>query len=65
MRENAMLMDINGDGKLDWVISQPGLAGYFSRDPDLSRDLILAGPNSSRYLPCQRSISIHKRNWSI
>ncbi|CNF90348.1 SpvB/TcaC N-terminal domain-containing protein [Yersinia similis] len=36
MGENATLMDINGDGKLDWVISQPGLAGYFSRDPDQS-----------------------------
>jgi Salmonella virulence plasmid 65kDa B protein/Insecticide toxin TcdB middle/C-terminal region/Insecticide toxin TcdB middle/N-terminal region len=36
MRENATLMDINGDGKLDWVISQPGLSGYFSRNPDQS-----------------------------
>ncbi|MFB9159368.1 SpvB/TcaC N-terminal domain-containing protein [Chromobacterium violaceum] len=28
------LMDITGNGKLDWVIGQPGLAGYFTMNPD-------------------------------
>lgn len=36
LQENASLMDINGDGRLDWVVSQPGVAGYFSRNPDES-----------------------------
>ncbi|MFV8800307.1 SpvB/TcaC N-terminal domain-containing protein [Yersinia sp. LJYL362] len=36
LRDSASLMDINGDGRLDWVISQPGLAGYYSRNPDES-----------------------------
>ncbi|MGT3355634.1 SpvB/TcaC N-terminal domain-containing protein [Yersinia enterocolitica] len=36
LRDNASLMDINGDGRLDWVISQSGLAGYYSRNPDES-----------------------------
>ncbi|MFA3780990.1 SpvB/TcaC N-terminal domain-containing protein [Yersinia sp. 1652 StPb PI] len=36
LRDSASLMDINGDGRLDWVISQPGLAGYYSRNPDQS-----------------------------
>ncbi|MGT3351599.1 Tc family toxin subunit TcaC [Yersinia enterocolitica] len=36
LRDSASLMDINGDGRLDWVISQPGLTGYYSRNPDES-----------------------------
>ncbi|WP_145588313.1 SpvB/TcaC N-terminal domain-containing protein [Yersinia rochesterensis] len=36
LRDSASLMDINGDGRLDWVISQSGLAGYYSRNPDES-----------------------------
>lgn len=36
LRDVASLMDINGDGRLDWVISQPGMAGYYSRNPDES-----------------------------
>lgn len=36
LQKNASLMDINGDGRLDWVVSQPGVAGYFSRNPDES-----------------------------
>lgn len=28
------LMDIDGDGKLDWLVTQPGLAGFFSTNPD-------------------------------
>jgi hypothetical protein len=30
----ARLMDINGDGYLDWVVTQPGLAGYFTLNAD-------------------------------
>ncbi|WP_432322925.1 SpvB/TcaC N-terminal domain-containing protein [Yersinia enterocolitica] len=36
LRDSASLMDINGDGRLDWVISQPGFAGYYNRSPDES-----------------------------
>lgn len=28
------LMDITGNGKLDWLVTQPGLAGFFSLSPD-------------------------------
>ncbi|WP_338925474.1 SpvB/TcaC N-terminal domain-containing protein [Mycetohabitans endofungorum] len=28
------LMDLTGDGQLDWVIAQPGMAGFFSLGPD-------------------------------
>ncbi|WP_304412944.1 SpvB/TcaC N-terminal domain-containing protein, partial [Cupriavidus sp. UYPR2.512] len=28
------LMDIDGDGRLDWLVTQPGLAGWFSLAPD-------------------------------
>jgi hypothetical protein len=28
------LADVTGDGRLDWVISAPGLAGFFSQLPD-------------------------------
>lgn len=36
LNDSAQLMDINGDGRLDWVITQPGLAGYYrhSRNGD-------------------------------
>ncbi|KAG0162137.1 hypothetical protein DFQ30_003134, partial [Apophysomyces sp. BC1015] len=30
----SSLMDLTGDGQLDWVIAQPGLAGFFSLGPD-------------------------------
>lgn len=36
LRDSASLMDINGDGQLDWVISQSGISGYYSRKPDES-----------------------------
>lgn len=32
----ARLMDINGDGQLDWVVAQPGMAGFFTQRPDKS-----------------------------
>ena len=32
----ARLMDINGDGQLDWVVGQPGVAGFFTQKPDKS-----------------------------
>ncbi|KQZ91899.1 SpvB/TcaC N-terminal domain-containing protein [Pseudomonas sp. Root562] len=28
------LIDLTGDGKLDWVITQPGMSGFFTLDPD-------------------------------
>ncbi len=28
------LMDLNGNGRLDWVVTAPGLAGFFSLGPD-------------------------------
>ncbi|WP_339545651.1 SpvB/TcaC N-terminal domain-containing protein [Pseudomonas sp. RA_35y_Pfl2_P32] len=28
------LTDLTGDGKLDWVIAQPGLSGFFTLDPE-------------------------------
>ncbi|MCT8342108.1 virulence protein [Photorhabdus kleinii] len=34
LQDNASLMDINGDGQLDWVITGPGLRGYHSQHPD-------------------------------
>jgi insecticidal toxin complex protein TccC len=30
----SALMDLTGDGQLDWVIAQPGFAGFFSLGPD-------------------------------
>ncbi|PTR29395.1 SpvB/TcaC N-terminal domain-containing protein [Pseudomonas sp. GV085] len=30
------LSDLTGDGKLDWVIAQPGLSGFFTLNPDRS-----------------------------
>ena len=34
--ENTRLMDCNGDGRLELVVTQPGLAGYFTLHPDRS-----------------------------
>lgn len=31
---NGTLMDITGDSKLDWIVTQPGLNGFFSLNPD-------------------------------
>lgn len=28
------LMDLTGDGRLDWVVAQPGVSGFFSLGPD-------------------------------
>ncbi|HID3974760.1 TPA: SpvB/TcaC N-terminal domain-containing protein [Enterobacter cloacae] len=33
-REGAMLMDVNGDGRLDWVVTHSGLRGYHSMQAD-------------------------------
>ncbi|MHA1066848.1 SpvB/TcaC N-terminal domain-containing protein [Enterobacter ludwigii] len=30
------LLDLNGDGQLDWLIAQPGLKGFFTVKPDKS-----------------------------
>ncbi|WP_036772099.1 SpvB/TcaC N-terminal domain-containing protein [Photorhabdus australis] len=34
LQENASLMDINGDGQLDWVVTASGIRGYHSQQPD-------------------------------
>ncbi|WP_350305730.1 SpvB/TcaC N-terminal domain-containing protein [Photorhabdus viridis] len=34
LQNNASLVDINGDGQLDWVITGAGLRGYHSQRPD-------------------------------
>ncbi|NHB98281.1 SpvB/TcaC N-terminal domain-containing protein [Photorhabdus stackebrandtii] len=34
LQENASLMDINGDGQLDWVVTASGVRGYHSQQPD-------------------------------
>lgn len=33
-QESALLMDISGDGRLDWVITHSGVQGYHSMQPD-------------------------------
>lgn len=30
------LSDLTGDGRLDWIMAQPGFSGFFSLDPDRS-----------------------------
>ncbi|MCI0995100.1 SpvB/TcaC N-terminal domain-containing protein [Pseudomonas corrugata] len=30
------LMDLTGDGRLDWVVAQPGVSGFFTLNPDRS-----------------------------
>ncbi|EFR2684442.1 virulence protein [Salmonella enterica] len=32
--EHAVLMDITGDGRPDWVVTRPGMQGYFTLDAD-------------------------------
>ncbi|KVZ76582.1 hypothetical protein WL22_00835 [Burkholderia ubonensis] len=34
--EQKRLIDLTGNGRLDWLIAQPGLAGYFTLNPDRS-----------------------------
>ncbi|MCT8342853.1 virulence protein [Photorhabdus kleinii] len=34
LQDNASLMDINGDGQLDWVVTASGIRGYHSQQPD-------------------------------
>ncbi|RJG25196.1 SpvB/TcaC N-terminal domain-containing protein [Paenibacillus thiaminolyticus] len=31
---NGMLMDLNGDGDLEWLLAEPGVAGRYSMNPD-------------------------------
>lgn len=33
-QQSAMLMDLNGDGQMDWVVTQPGMSGYYSQHAD-------------------------------
>ncbi|UUM22276.1 SpvB/TcaC N-terminal domain-containing protein [Mycoavidus sp. SF9855] len=33
LQGNVALMDINGDGQMDWVVTQPGVQGYYSLQP--------------------------------
>ncbi|MFJ4142255.1 SpvB/TcaC N-terminal domain-containing protein [Pseudomonas sp. NPDC089734] len=30
------LLDLTGDGRLDWIVAQPGMAGFFTLNPDRS-----------------------------
>lgn len=32
--QRAMLADLSGDGRLDWVVTQSGMAGFFTQRPD-------------------------------
>lgn len=34
--DSMALMDLNGDGRLDWLLASPGLSGYFTLNPDHS-----------------------------
>ncbi|HGM4777328.1 TPA: SpvB/TcaC N-terminal domain-containing protein [Serratia marcescens] len=34
LQQSATLMDLTGDGQMDWVVTQPGVAGYYSQRPD-------------------------------
>ncbi|MGB3431454.1 SpvB/TcaC N-terminal domain-containing protein [Achromobacter sp.] len=34
LQQSATLMDLTGDGQLDWVVAQPGAEGYYSQQPD-------------------------------
>lgn len=36
LMEGGRLMDINGDGRLDWLVIRPELSGYYTRHPDQS-----------------------------
>lgn len=33
-QDNAVLMDINGDGRLDWLVTATGLHGYHTMNPE-------------------------------
>lgn len=35
-QDSAMLMDINGDGRLEWLVTDGGIQGYYSIKPDRS-----------------------------
>jgi hypothetical protein len=34
LAQKGRLIDINGDGQLDWLITLPALSGYYTRHPD-------------------------------
>lgn len=34
LRNSGMLIDLNGDGYLEWVVTAPGVAGHYDRTPD-------------------------------
>ncbi|WP_380177520.1 SpvB/TcaC N-terminal domain-containing protein [Kalamiella sp. sgz302252] len=36
LRDNGMLTDLNGDGRLEWVVTLPGVAGRYEREPERS-----------------------------
>ncbi len=51
------LMDIDGDGRLDWLVTQPGMAGCFSFRKATS------GRTLRRSTHCRRSFSIPRLRW--
>nr|AAP57764.1 TcYF2 [Yersinia frederiksenii] len=34
LRHSGILADLNGDGRLEWVVTAPGVAGMYDRTPD-------------------------------
>lgn len=34
LMQGGRLMDLTGDGRLDWLVARPGLAGFYRRHPD-------------------------------
>lgn len=34
LRDGGVLADLNGDGYLEWVVTAPGVAGYYDRTPE-------------------------------
>ncbi|WP_036768633.1 SpvB/TcaC N-terminal domain-containing protein [Photorhabdus australis] len=34
LRQGATLTDLNGDGRLEWVVTAPGIAGHYDRTPE-------------------------------
>jgi hypothetical protein len=51
LRGNAILADLNGDGRMEWIVTAPGVAGKYDRTPE--RDWLRFTPLSA--LPVEYS----------